>query len=219
MTEHKTDDHLGKEHDDKLKQHELGRQHPAAGHETNARADDKKTAREGEQVTGMAADQVTTEPSSPPHLGGKMVAAILGPMRGHVLIMPEAEADQAINDHWAVEQTSTHDQDKDQDDQHPPLDDAEREAAEAAAKAWSDKAHGIEPPPTEPPPEVEPPPEDGQGLRRTVPDRGMRPDPGGSYQTRAGVVPPNFGTPHPAPKPEPPKPQPKPDPKPEPKPR
>ena len=198
MTEHKTDDHQDKE---------LGRTHPAAGHETNHRADDKKTAREGEHVTGMAADQVTTEPSSPPHQGGKMVAAIIGPMRGHVLIMPEAEADQAINDHWAVEQTSTHDQD-DPDD-HPPLDDAEREAAEAAAKAWSDKAHGIEPPP-EPP--VEPPPEvEGEGLRRTVPDRGMRPDPGGSYQTRAGVVPPNFGAPHVDHKPEP-----KPDPKPEP---
>jgi hypothetical protein len=209
MTEHKTDEHQDKEHG-------LGRQHPAAGHETNQRADDKKTAREGEHVTGMAADQVTTEPSSPPHQGGKMVAAIIGPMRGHVLIMPEAEADQAINDHWAVEQTSTHDQDKDQDDQHPPLDDAEREAAEAAAKAWSDKAHGIEPPPTEPPPEVEPPPEDATGLRRTVPDRGMRPDPGGSYQTRDHLDPTGRpatgGTPHPAPKPEPPKPQPKPEP-------
>ena len=206
MTEHKTDDHQDKEHGG------LGRQHPAAGHETNQRADDKKTAREGEHVTGMAADQVTTEPSSPPHQGGKMVAAIIGPMRGHVLVMPEAEADQAINDHWAVEQTSTHDQYKDQDDQHPPLDDAEREAAETAAKAWSDKAHGIEAPPTEPPPEVEPPPEDTTGLRRSVPDRGMRPDPGGSYQTRGQVAP---GRP-PGSAPTPPKVEPKPEPKPEP---
>ena len=161
----------------------IGRQHPAAGTETNAglhspadrgaRATDDKAAhaegRAGEVVTPYTGDVVSTPPSSPPHLGGKQVEVLMGPYHGNVLIMPEAEADQAINDHWAVE--AVHSFDAVAEPAHDPLTDAEREAAYAAALAWAE-AQQPQTEPIEPP--VEPPPEEPPAAGETEAQRNAR---------------------------------------------
>jgi hypothetical protein len=107
---------------------------------------ERPAARQGEAVTPYAGEVVATPPSSPPHLGGKQVNVLMGPYRGNALIMPEAEADQAIADHWASEVQHTFDAAA--EPPHDPLTDAERDAAYAAALAWAEAVN--------PPPEVEP---------------------------------------------------------------
>jgi hypothetical protein len=202
---------------------EHGRQHPAAGTETNAglhspadrgaRSTDDKAAhaegRAGEAVTPYTGEVVATPPSSPPHLGGKQVEVLMGPYRGNVLIMPEAEADQAINDHWAAE--TVHSFDAVAEPAHDPLTDAEREAAYAAAVAWAEAQQPQPELPPDPPPE-EPAPEGETEVqrkarekrnadakadydrrkaahdRRKADDKALHPadkPPGGGYETRA----------------------------------
>src|SRR4029077_15534972 len=78
----------------------------------------------------------------------KQVDVIMGPYRGNRLTMSAADAQAAVNGHWATTPTDT---DHSRDDPHPPLDDAERKAAMDAAHAWAkttwDAAQGIEQPP------------------------------------------------------------------------
>jgi hypothetical protein len=137
-----------------------------------ARATDDKAhaeGRAGETVTPYTADVVATPPSSPPHLGGKQVSVLMGPYHGNMLIMPEAEADQAIADHWAVE--AVHSFDAVAEPPHDPLTDAEREAAYAAALAWAE-AQQPQTEPIEPP--VEPPPEEPPAAGETEAQRNAR---------------------------------------------
>jgi hypothetical protein len=113
--------------------------------------DDKTKA-----APGIPAAQTVTPPASPPQLGGKQVMVIVGPYRGNALIMPEAEADQAINDHWATELVTTFDPNA---EQHPPLSDQERTAAVEAANAWAANVQNPKPPepPTDPEQKKAPP--------------------------------------------------------------
>src|SRR5262245_13785830 len=102
----------------------------------------------------------------------KEVEAILGPYRGQRLTMLDADADAAVNDHWARDPYAP------PEDPHDPLTEQERTDALAAAQAWAqaqwDAAQGNAPP--EPP--VEPPPETRQR-------RAMHSDEhSGSYKTR-----------------------------------
>lgn len=98
------------------------------------------------------------------------VEAILGPYRGQRLTMTTADADTAINDHWARDPFS-------EDPPHDPLTEEERSHALEASKAWAAAqqaaAAGEEPPP------VEPPPEEGGATRAMGAD-----DQSGKYKTR-----------------------------------
>jgi hypothetical protein len=141
-------------------------------------ADDKPGARAGEPAAApFTAEQLVT-----PRVGEpvKQVSVIAGPHRGSILSMPEAEATQAIDDHWAIE-LRLPPFDAENPPEHHPLDDAERAAAEAAAQAWAD-AQLV--PPDEAVPPVEPPPE---GTRREVKPGETKP---GEYETRGTHKPP-----------------------------
>jgi len=107
----------------------------------------------------------------------KQIQVLLGPYRDHRLTVSAADADAAINAHWAVDPFDVAAPDE---EPHPPLSDEERTAALEAATTWArlqwDTAQQV--PPTEPP--VEPPPETPTSVRRD-----MKPDqPAGRYTTR-----------------------------------
>jgi hypothetical protein len=99
----------------------------------------------------------------------KMVDVILGPYRNQRLTMSAADAQSAVNNHWATDPEAAPD-----DHPHPPLTDEERQAAHDAANDWAqatwDAAQGIEPP--------DPPPEGGV-------TRDMSADEPGKHTTRA----------------------------------
>jgi hypothetical protein len=103
-----------------------------------------KAAPKDAAATSYGADQVVTPPASPPLVGGKEVEVLMGPYRGLRLVMPEAEADTAIVDHWAVDPY-------DPNADHAPLTDIQRDAALTAANDWA--AAATAPPPAEAPPE------------------------------------------------------------------
>jgi hypothetical protein len=98
----------------------------------------------------------------------RQIDVIMGPYRGHRLTMTTADADSAINNHWAVE---PHVLPPDPDDQHPPLTEEERTTALEAATTWAqlqwDTAQGVAPPDP-------PPPEGGEGG--VTRKRAMKPD-------------------------------------------
>jgi hypothetical protein len=104
----------------------------------------------------------------------KQVEALMGPYRGKRLTMPAADADAAINAHWAIDPFAVVDLDH---EAHPPLTDEERAAALTAATTWAqaqwDAAQGVTPPDP-------PPPEGGVMARDMSPDESG----GGSYRTR-----------------------------------
>jgi len=103
----------------------------------------------------------------------RQIQVLIGPYRDHRLTVSAADADAAINNHWAVDPHVL----PDPDDPHPPLTEAERTAALMAATEWAqlqwNTAQGIAPPDP-------PPPEDGV-------TRDMHPeedDPAANYTTR-----------------------------------
>ena len=63
----------------------------------------------------------------------KRVDVFMGPYRGHLLDMPTAEADAAINAHWARDPYST----EPYGTGHDALSDEERTAAMTAATDWA----------------------------------------------------------------------------------
>ena len=77
----------------------------------------------------------------------KQVSVIMGPYRGNRLTMPTAEADQAVNDHWAVD---PYVENPEPYPGHPPLSDEEREHAVEAATAWAHTQWGVDDPELEP---------------------------------------------------------------------
>jgi hypothetical protein len=86
----------------------------------------------------------TVVPPQDDHLvNGKQISVRLGPYRDKVLVLPIAEADQAIADGWAEEHPGT------LFDPNaplpPPPTQAEQEAALAAANAWAQSATGNNP--------------------------------------------------------------------------
>jgi|SRR5580765_4743125 len=102
----------------------------------------------------------------------KMVDVILGPYRNQRLTMSAADAQSAVNNHWATDPDAA--PPEPDHEPHPPLSDAERTAALDAANAWATQtwatAQGIEP--------EAPPPEGGV-------TRNMEGDEPGKYTTRA----------------------------------
>jgi len=101
----------------------------------------------------------------------KQVFVLMGPYRDHRITMTAADAQSAINNHWAVDPTVLHDP----DDEHPPLSDDERKAAMDGAVAWHQAQQDalLEQPP---------PPAGGEGgITRK---REMKPEEGEGYKTR-----------------------------------
>ena len=110
----------------------------------------------------------------------RQIMVLLGPYRDHRLTVSAADADAAINAHWAVDPYYMPAPDE---EPHPPLSDEERTAALEAATAWAkqtwDTAQGVTPP--EPPPD--PPITRG---KKADEKRDLKPDePAGKYSTRA----------------------------------
>ena len=104
--------------------------------------------------------------------GNVQVDVIMGPYRDNRLTMTAADADAAINAHCARDPLGEEDPD------HPPLTDQQRQDALTAAHTWAqatwDAAQG------KPPPEP-PPPEGGEGG---ITRKALKPDEGGDYKTR-----------------------------------
>jgi hypothetical protein len=102
----------------------------------------------------------------------RIVDVHMGPYRGSRLRMTAADADAAINAHWAHDPITAYDPDH----AHEPLTDQQREDAMTAAHAWAhatwDAAQGVAPP--------EPPPPEGGVTRK----RAMKPEEGHDYKTR-----------------------------------
>jgi hypothetical protein len=126
-------------------------------------ADDNKADSE----RGRATAQLT-----PNAEGNVMVDVIMGPYRSQRLTMTEADAQAAINGHWARDPNEEY-------GHHDPLTDEQRADAMTAAHTWAqatwDAAQGVTPP--------EPPPLEGGdgGVGRK---RALRPDEGIDYRTR-----------------------------------
>ena len=100
----------------------------------------------------------------------KRVDVFMGPYRGHFLDMPAAEADAAVNAHWARDPYST----EPYGTGHDALSDEERAAAWTAATDWAQAqwAPFVEAAP-------EPPPPEGTAQRRA-----MQPERPAGYVTR-----------------------------------
>jgi hypothetical protein len=109
----------------------------------------------------------------------KQIDVIMGPYRDQRLTVSAADADAAVNAHWARNPFEPYDVD------HDPLTDQQRNDALTAAHTWAkaqwDAAQGIAPPP-EPPPES--PPEGVAGKRA------MKPEESEAYKTRQQTPPP-----------------------------
>jgi len=73
----------------------------------------------------------------------KRVDVFMGPYRGNLLDMPTAEADAAINAHWARDPFLPY------DTEHGELSEQERADALAAANTWAQAKWNPEPPPPE----------------------------------------------------------------------
>jgi hypothetical protein len=102
----------------------------------------------------------------------KQIQVILGPYRDHRLTVSAADAEAAINDHWAIDPFHVAEPDE---EPHPPLSEEERTHALEAATTWAqlqwDTAQQKPP---------EPPPPEGTPVRRD-----MKPDEAsGRYPTR-----------------------------------
>jgi hypothetical protein len=108
--------------------HEPGRQHAAAGKETNNIADRgaghqnpyypraagendasaEANARVASEIAGRAAppipaEQLVTQPTSEPLVGGRAMYVLVGPYRGSVLTMTDADGESAKDNHWAID--------------------------------------------------------------------------------------------------------------------
>jgi len=109
----------------------------------------------------------------------RQIQVLLGPYRDHRLTVSAADADAAINNHWAVDPHEL----PDVDDPHPPLTAEERTAALEAATTWAqlqwDTAQQVKPPDPPPDPPI---------TRAKKPDekRDLKPDDssGRGYATR-----------------------------------
>jgi hypothetical protein len=181
----------------------LGRQHAAAGKETN-KEPHKETGlhspadRGARPMGGVGAVMTPTpaageipQPFSPEQLatpaptlaGTRQMYIILGPYRGSVLTMPDAEAEDAKDSHWAVEMDTVappFDADKPPDHDHE-LTEEDRAYAVEAANAWAAK---VNEPPEAPPPEGETEAQREVREKRNADRRALRPGGGGGYETR-----------------------------------
>ena len=157
---------------------------PAADRGARAAGDPHAEAREGEQVSTFTAEQLATPSQS--MVGYRQMWIIVGPYKNSVLTMPDAEAEDAKDSHWAVEMSvmaPPFDANAPREHDHE-LTDADRAYAIEAANAWAAKVNA--------PPEA-PPPEGGAlargGRHPGSDDKAMRAEPGANYETRGGGKP------------------------------
>jgi hypothetical protein len=105
------------------------------------------------------------------------IQVLMGPYRDHRLSVSAADAEAAINAHWAVDPFPPPD-----DHPHDPLTEEQRTAALEAATAWAqlqwDTAQGVKPP--------DPPPDPPAGRAKKAEEkRDMKPEEhSGGYTTR-----------------------------------
>src|SRR5580765_1709815 len=82
----------------------------------------------------------------------RQIQVLMGPYRDNRLTVSAADAESAINNHWAVDPFHVAALDE---EPHPPLSEEERTAALDAANTWAkaqwDAAQGVAPPPPDPP--------------------------------------------------------------------
>jgi hypothetical protein len=103
--------------------------------------------------------------------GNTLIDVIMGPYRDNRLKMTAADADAAVNAHWARDPLGQEDPD------HPPLTDQQRQDALAASHAWAQAQQDALLP--------DPPPPEGGVTRK----REMKPEEGEGYKTRQTEVP------------------------------
>jgi hypothetical protein len=109
-------------------------------------ADDKRET----VVPQFTPEQLATP--APQLAGSRQMWIIVGPYRGSVLTMPDAEAEDAKDSHWAVEMSTVappFDASNPPDHDHE-LTEQDRMHAVEAANAWAAKVNA----PPEPPPET-----------------------------------------------------------------
>lgn len=113
--------------------------------------------------------------------GHRQMWIIVGPYKGSVLTMPDAEAENAKDNHWAVEMDTVappFDADNPPEHDHD-LTEEDRANAVKEANEWAAKVN--------PPPELPPPPEGGEGEGGA---RRFQPGPPAGYETRETTAPP-----------------------------
>lgn len=104
----------------------------------------------------------------------KVIDVLLGPYRNQRLTVSAADAESAVNNHWATDPDAAPDEHP-----HPPLSDEERQAAYEAANDWATTQWAI----AQGEPEAPPPPE-GEAGGEPV-SRDMEGDEPGKYTTRS----------------------------------
>ena len=107
----------------------------------------------------------------------KVIDVLLGPYRGHRLTVSAADAESAINNHWATDADAL--PLGPDDHPHPPLSEDERQEAYAAAHDWANTQWQI----AQGEPDEPPPPEGGEGGIT----RDMEGDEPGKYTTRSAA--------------------------------
>jgi hypothetical protein len=134
----------------------------------------KAAERQAETPAQFTPEQLATP--APQLAGSRQMYVIVGPYKGSVLTMPDDEAENAKDNHWAVEMDTVappFDADNPPDHDHE-LTDEDRANAVKEANEWAAKVN----PPPEPPP-----PEGGEGGV-TKGGKAVNPAPAGGYETR-----------------------------------
>jgi hypothetical protein len=122
-------------------------------HDQEAADKNRKVAEQA--AAASAPPQFTPEQLATPApslAGSRQMYVIVGPYRGNVLTMPDAEAESAKDNHWAVEMDTVappYDASKPREHDHE-LTDEDRAHAIVAANEW---AASVNAPPEPPPPE------------------------------------------------------------------
>jgi hypothetical protein len=176
-------------------------------------------ARVASDIAGQAnrpipANQLVTEPTDGPLVGGRAMWVTVGPYKGSVLTMPDAEAEDAKDSHWAINMSDMqppfdanapleHDHELTDEDrayaveaanawaaaQNPPPDDHEHEHEDEAAPEGETEAqkHEREKRNADRKAQRERKPQAGQqpaGQPPQKPGRAVNPKPGAPYETR-----------------------------------
>ena len=182
--------------------HEPGRQHPAAGRETNAThqpgqnpyypraagendASAEANARVASEIAERAAppipaEQLVTQPTSEPLAGGRAMYVLVGPYRGNVLTMTDADGESAKDNHWAIDiadMSGPLDANTPYDHDHE-LTDEDRAYAVKEANEWAaaQSGQGEEDDEDEPAPEGETEDQRKQREKRNDERRRQKPD-------------------------------------------
>jgi hypothetical protein len=125
-----------------------------ADHDHDAAEKNRKVAEQA--AAASAPPKFTPEQLATPALsmiGYRQMYIIVGPYRGNVLTMPDAEAEDAKDSHWAVEMETVappYDASKPREHDHE-LTEEDRNYAIEAANAWAAKVNLPPEPPPDPP--------------------------------------------------------------------